>query len=205
MVDFSMVTRLGTILTAAAMMTAIACPGLAQDYDAGVAAYNKGDYAAALKQFRPLATKGDVRAQHYLGIMYTQGLGVPKDYVKAVKWLELAAKAGHIPSAYNLGFRYLKGDGVRQDPKTAAVWIRRAAETGMGPAQHTLGLLYARGDGVDQDLVQAYFWFTLSAEKNNEFAAKDKDTIAKRMTPEQIKKAEALAAKWRPKEPQPVR
>ena len=39
----------------------------------GVAAYQRGDYAAALGQFKPLAEKGDPKAQFYLGEMYGQG------------------------------------------------------------------------------------------------------------------------------------
>ena len=33
------------------------------DFDDGGAAYERGDYATALKEFRPLAEQGDARAQ----------------------------------------------------------------------------------------------------------------------------------------------
>lgn len=174
---------------------------LAQDYEAGVKAYNRGDYPAAFKQWKPLADKGDAKAQHYLGLMYTQGLGVPKDLAKAVFWFKKAAEAGHIPAAYNLGFRYLRGEGVRQNPKIAARWIRRAAGAGLVPAQHTLGLLYANGDGVRQDFVRAYLWFSVSAKRGNQVAAKDRDAIAKRMTADQLREAKALVANWKPDPP----
>lgn len=190
---------LGMLLTAAALLMAGSSPGRAQDYQAGVAAFNRGDYATALKQWRPLAAKGNVGAQHYLGILYTQGLGVPKDHAKAVQWFKKAAEAGHAPSAYNLGFRYLKGEGVRQNAETGARWITRAAQTGLVPAQHTLGLLYANGDGVRRDFVVAYFWFSLSAKQKNQIALKDRETIVKQMTPQQIREAEAMVARWRPK------
>lgn len=186
------------IILSAVLLFAAAGPGWAQSYDAGVAAYNRGDFATAFKQWKPLADKGDVKAQHYLGLMYTQGQGVPKDHAKAVFWFKKATKAGHIPSAYNLGFRYLRGEGVPQDPKTAAVLIRRAAGAGLVPAQHTLGLLYANGDGVPRDFVRAYLWLSLSAKQKNQIAEKDRDAIAKRMTAEQLRKAQSLVAKWRP-------
>jgi len=40
------------------------------DYDDGLAAYNRGDYAAALQEWRPLAEQGDAKAQYNLGVMY---------------------------------------------------------------------------------------------------------------------------------------
>ena len=68
-------------------LTAPAWAGL----DEGVAAYDRGDYAAALREFRPLAEQGNAKAQNNLGLMYVGGLGVPQDYVQAHMWLDLAA------------------------------------------------------------------------------------------------------------------
>ena len=39
------------------------------DLDAGVEAYQRGDYAAALKEWRPLAELGAADAQFYLGLI----------------------------------------------------------------------------------------------------------------------------------------
>ncbi len=47
------------------------------DFQAGVDAYERGDYDTALKEWRPLAEQGHAQAQLNLGIMYSQGLGVP--------------------------------------------------------------------------------------------------------------------------------
>lgn len=193
-----MLRLLHSLILAAPLVLVPLTAGLAQDFETGIRAYNRGDYPAAFKQWKPLADKGNAKAQHYLGLMYTQGHGVPKDHAKGVAWFKKAAESGHIPAAYNLGFRYLRGEGVRQDPKTAARWIRRAAGAGLVPAQHTLGLLYANGDGVPQDFVQAYLWFSLSANRKNRIAEKDRDAIAKRMTADQLRQAKALVAKWRP-------
>ncbi len=59
--------------------------------DEGVAAYHRGDYATALREFRPLAEQGDTEAQYNLGIMYGSGQGVPQDYVQAHMLYNLAA------------------------------------------------------------------------------------------------------------------
>jgi len=50
-----------------------------------------GDYETALREFRPLAEQGHAEAQLNLGIMYSLGLGVPKDHVQAYVWYTLAA------------------------------------------------------------------------------------------------------------------
>ncbi len=49
-------------------------------YEQGQAAYQKGDYATAFKEFSADASKGDVKAENYLGIMYENGRGVTADY-----------------------------------------------------------------------------------------------------------------------------
>ncbi len=64
------------------------------DFQAGVDAYNDGDYDTALKEFRPLAERGKAVAQWSLGIMYERGRGVPQDSVQADRWYTLAASQG---------------------------------------------------------------------------------------------------------------
>ena len=64
------------------------------DYQAGAEAYKRGDYDTAVKEFRLLAEQGHAQAQLNLGIMSSQGLGVPKDYVQAYVWYTLAAGQG---------------------------------------------------------------------------------------------------------------
>ncbi len=71
-------------------------PALVQaDFQAGWDAYNRGDYATALKEFRPIAEQGDATAQFNLGILYGKGQGVLQDYVQAHMWASLAATQNH--------------------------------------------------------------------------------------------------------------
>ncbi len=65
---------------------ALSGPVLAADPQAGKEAYNRGDYATALKEWRPLAEQGKADAQLGLGAMYALGQGVPQDYAEAIKW-----------------------------------------------------------------------------------------------------------------------
>jgi len=54
-------------------------------FQAGLDAYQRGDYGAALEQWRPLAEAGEGQAQYRLGAMYAGGLGVPQSLAEAVK------------------------------------------------------------------------------------------------------------------------
>ena len=81
-----------------------------QDINYAINAYKRGDYAAALKNFLPLAdidtdyTQLRISennptttplAQYYLAIMYCQGRGVARDKIKALIWLDKARRGGN--------------------------------------------------------------------------------------------------------------
>ncbi len=100
----------------------LTAPGWA-GLDEGEGAYNRGDYATALREWRPLAEQGDASAQSFLGIMYVEGLGVPEDYAKAVGWWRKAAEQGYAKAQYTLGVMYGKGQGVPQDYVLAHMWF----------------------------------------------------------------------------------
>ncbi len=195
--------RILTGLVLILMLTGGAAAGPLED---GIAAYERGDYATALRLWRPLAEQGNAFLQYNLGLMYTKGQGVPRDHAEAIKWYRLAAEQGYAAAQSNLGLMYEKGRGVPQDYAEAAKWYRLAAEQGYAHAQFNLGLMYAKGQGVPQDDVQAYMWFYLAAERfsapeaeNRDQAVKYRDIVASEMTPVQIAEAQRLAREWRPK------
>ena len=64
------------------------------DFQDGVDAYKRKDYKEAYKLWLPLAEQGDTLAQYNLGVMYTNGEGVPQDYVSAHMWLNLSGSNG---------------------------------------------------------------------------------------------------------------
>jgi uncharacterized protein len=133
----------------------------------GINAYQKGDYATALRLLRPLAERGNAEAQFYLGIMYTDGLGVQRDDAAAVSWYRKAADQGRADSQYNLGFIYSNGRGVPQDYAAAASWYRKAADRGLDVAQASLGFMYHNGLGVPQDYAAAATWARKAADQGN--------------------------------------
>ena len=79
--------------------------------DAG-AAYQRHDYATALRLLQPYAAQGDASAQYNLGLMYEKGLGVPQDYNEAVKLYRLAAAQGNAPAQSNLGSMLPQSNGT---------------------------------------------------------------------------------------------
>ena len=110
----------------------------------GLIAYNRGDYATALKEWRPLAEGGSPSAQSLLGKMYLNGEGVTRDYSKAVKWFRRAAEQGLVNAQERLGYMYEHGKGVAQDNGQAVMWYRKAAEHGFEQARTNLARLKAK-------------------------------------------------------------
>jgi TPR repeat protein len=68
-------------------------------FEDGVNAAKAGDYATAMRLWRPLADQGYAWAQSNLGLMYAKGQGVPQDHVSAHMWFNLAAAGGNIGAA----------------------------------------------------------------------------------------------------------
>ena len=73
------------------LAAAFVVPALAGPNDDAAAAYQRGDYATALRLWRSQAEQGDGTAQMALGFMYHDGEGVPKDLKRAYMWFYLAA------------------------------------------------------------------------------------------------------------------
>ena len=144
-------------LTLALLLIFSCATAWAADLDKGWAAYNAGDFATALTEWKPLAEQGHAMAQHNLGVMYRKGRGVVEDDKEAVKWLRLAAERGEAMAQYNLGF------------------------------------MYGNGQGVIEDNVYAHMWFNIAAANGNEKARDNKGFVVKRMTPQDISKAQDLA------------
>jgi TPR repeat protein len=115
------------IFFALALTMTLVSAAVAGPFEDGLAAHDRGDYATALRLWRPLAEQGTADAQHMLGIMYANGLSVPQDYAEAVKWYRLAAEQGSANAQYMLGIMYANGRGVPQNDVQAHMWFNLAA------------------------------------------------------------------------------
>lgn len=112
-----------TLLTLFAMETRA-------DFDAGMYSYSMGNYDDAAREFRDCADRGEVQGEYYIGLLYEEGQGVPKDYQIAFNWYAKAANQGDVDAAFALGRMYSQGLGVDQDRARAYVWYGRAARGG---------------------------------------------------------------------------
>ena len=93
-------------------------------------AFDRANYATALRVWLPLAEGGDPAAQTYVGEIFEKGLGVPPDYAAAAVWYRRGAERGYSRAAINLGQLYEQGHGVPKDPVQALGWYRKAAGLG---------------------------------------------------------------------------
>jgi TPR repeat protein len=91
------------------------------------AAYARGDYVRATNLLTPLALRGNVNAQAFLGFMYEYGFGAPQAYDAAVDLYLQAAIRGNPFAQAMLGLMYDKGHGVPQDFILAYKWLNLAA------------------------------------------------------------------------------
>ena len=88
----------------AAFLVVLSAPAWA-DYQAG----KRGDYAAALKEFRPLAEQGDAEGQVGLASLYRYEPGVAESHDEAKAWSQRADHQGNTWSRFQL-------DAIEREP-----------------------------------------------------------------------------------------
>ena len=162
----------GALFAALALAVVLWATSARADFEAGLDAYDRGDFLAAYNEWLPLARRGDLAAQRNIGHLYRRGQGVPQDAAVAVNWYTRAAEAGLARAQANLANMYLRGEGVQRNERVAAVWFQRAALDGHAISQFNLGLMYQQGLGVAADLTKAMAWFSRAAENDHEKSAK---------------------------------
>jgi TPR repeat protein len=133
------------------------------DFDAGRAAYEKGDFRAAREQWQALAEAGDATAQAALGSIYIHGEGVSIDYREALKWTQATAEQGEVTGQFNMGSIHAGGLGVEKDFSEAARWFHLAAEQYDTMSRFNLAILYSRGLGVARNDAQAVYMYNTAA------------------------------------------
>ncbi|MBL6749758.1 MAG: sel1 repeat family protein [Nevskia sp.] len=137
-------------------------------FEDGLAADIRGDNATAVQLWRPLAERGDARAQLSLAMMYHYAhQGVPLDHAEAAKWYRKAADQGNAPAQARLGLMYFRGQGVPRDYVQAYKWNTLAAAS------------LPEGDPLRQT------------------ASLARDMAAQQLMPGQIAEAQKLAREWR--------
>jgi hypothetical protein len=136
-------------------------PASAQSVKAGIDAWQKADYSAAVAIWRPLAERGDADAQFNLGQAYRLGRGVPISLSTATSWFQKAAVTGHLDAQTTLGLLLFQNG----DKAAGLKWLRQAAEQNDPRAQLVYGTALYNGDGVTQDRLLGYAYVNRSAKQ----------------------------------------
>jgi uncharacterized protein len=168
----------------ASVSSALAAPSEAFD------AFKRGDYAAVLRVCEAPAKAGDSTCQDMLGLLYSEGRGVPRDQATAFHWFQLAAAQGNPTAAYNLAVAYEHGEGVAKNPAEAEKWFTKAAESGLPYAQLQLAVA-AVGGG---DWKAAVKWLRPAAAQGLPMAQTMLGLAYE--TGKGARRNEKLAAKW---------
>jgi uncharacterized protein len=174
------------------------------DFDDGLAAYERGDYAAALTAWLPLAERGDADAQLRVGQMLRDRQGVRwRDFEQAAAWFRSAALQDRAEAQYALARLHYEGFLVPGDAAEMWVMLGAAARQDHAGALLTLGVIHEYGFGsIDADLSEALKWYELAARHGVADVDAKLIRLSKRvrakMTDAEIAHALELAAAWPP-------
>jgi S1-C subfamily serine protease len=138
------------------------------------------------------AAEGDANAQYNLAVSFFNG--GPEKYEMAVHWFKQAAEQGHVGAQNFLGMIYFSGAGIPLDYELSVYWYTKAAEQGDAESQVALGMIYYSDKFVPKDYIYSYAWTKLAALQGQTRALKHMEKVAAALTPQQLAKAQELAA-----------
>ncbi len=152
---------LSVVALSAFLLSSTAFAGLTE----ALTAYKINRYDQAFAEFSYLADEGDATAYYYLGKMYAQGQGVPKDLSMAVEYYKKAESAYNIDAAYELAQILLDEAQDPTDPRfeTGLRYLKRAAYAGQADALYQLGELFATGTKVEKNYQSSFGYYLMSA------------------------------------------
>lgn len=144
-------------------------------------AYRKGDYERAAKLFRNESEDGNIVADWYLGHMYRQGVGVPRNDAMAYSYYTRVADSFDpdeddqtrlritVDAMVRIADYQRTGAvnaGIQPDPAGAArSYLKIATAYGHPAAQYALGVMSIKGQGVKKNPSQGLKWLMASARK----------------------------------------
>lgn len=139
-----------------------------QAFQAGVSAYDAGDYGKAYEIWAPLAERGDLAAQRNVAHLKRRGMGVEQNLEEAFEYYEEAAEHGLVSAQLNLAFLYLEGKGTKRDVREAVRWFQRAARNGSAEAQFQLARMLETGDGLKRNWTKAVIYYLAAAGQGHQ-------------------------------------
>jgi cell division septation protein DedD len=157
----------------------------------GVDAWQAGNWPVAVREWRPLAERGDPDAEFNMAQAYKLGRGVPADMGLAMAWYEKAAQQNHAGAQALLGLILFQSGEVGR----AVPWLSKASEAGDPRAQYVLGTGLFNGDmpGLGRDWPRAYALMSRAAAQGLPQAGKNLTQMDKYIPLAQRRQGLALA------------
>lgn len=136
--------------------------------------YENSKFEEAFEIFKPHADHGNVIAQYYLGIMYSFGLGIPRDTNKAVSYYIKSASNRYAPSQMMLGLLYAHGDwGIQKNLAKAKDLFLQSANQNYPGSQYKLGQMLIEGVGTQKNYSDGIKWLKKAALLGHSEAQRD--------------------------------
>ena len=197
------------------------------NFEAGLSAYERGEYEQAIDIWKRFAVAGDVRSKKILGDVYSGKIledsrksavpletGVGIDNVEALKWYTLAAyhdfSAYTPPTADEVNARILAEERLpdirfrmsTSDVSKAERLVSDTFERGSAYDLYRLGDMYQRGAGVAKNNTKALQMYSLAKARGVGEASIAYENLEKLMTSIEVKAANQAATDWQPPLPE---
>ena len=166
---------------------------LSRCYDTGLAALTP-NVEKAVNFCSQAAMAGQVDAMHRMGEFYATARGLPGDPVAAIGWFRLAADYGHAPAFARLALCYLDGTGCRQNEALALEFALKAAQLKNPRGTYLVGRIYDEGLGIAADPIVGLTYHLRALQGGIREAGTAAERLKATLKPEDVHKAEKLAA-----------
>lgn len=141
---------------------------LASCYEQGVGV-KRPNMPQAFIYYKDAADKGDIKAQHKIGLCYRYGYGTEENPQQAIAYLKKAADKGYARALHNLGRCYEESYGMeKSDLSKAFTLFLRAAKQGQTLAHVDVGRCYENGLGVAMDPALAVHHYKIAAKMGSD-------------------------------------
>jgi len=185
----------------------------AADYQAGLDAYQAGNYTTAMEQWQAVAAGSPLdenpaiyaEAHYAIAMLYWQGQGVAQDDQQAYDWLLKAADMNHAGAQAKLGYLFTAGSAVTQDFSKAFEYYSKAARQGDIDGQYNLGIFYLFGWGTERDTTMAKQYLAAASAQGDEAAEQAlQRLLTEEKEPAETESTETETAETGPAETEPA-
>lgn len=121
-----------------------------------------------MEELCELATKGDPKAQYYLGFAYISGFYFHKDFKTGLKWLVLSANQYYVPAESKISQLFLAEAAKYPRSELAeqiANWAENAAYRSDSSAKGVWGYMLLEGIGTTKDYKQSIYFLKQAADE----------------------------------------